>query len=72
MAKYSASMTVKEILADPELKAVVAKHMPMVDEQPGMIAMVENMTLASLKDMIPMPDVKKAVEEALAELETMA
>lgn len=70
MAKFDIKMTLEQVLADADLKAVIQKYMPDVDTNP-MVGMVKGKTLAEIKDMIPMPDMKEKVAAVLEELHNL-
>jgi hypothetical protein len=68
MAKYDPNMTLKEILADDEMRVICVKHVPMVESSPGMVKMVEKKTLKQIRGVVPMPEVKAGVDKVIEEL----
>jgi hypothetical protein len=69
MGKYHDKMTLKQIFADPELKAVILECAPGVEKNP-MLGMVMGRTLEQIAANLPNPALVEPLQKAITILKT--
>jgi hypothetical protein len=70
MAKYEDNMTLQQILDDPDMKAMVLKHMPNVESNP-MIGMVKKKNVAQIRKLVPNKDMQDTLDKIIADLKAL-
>jgi hypothetical protein len=70
MAKYDNNMKLRDIMADPEMKEIVLKYMPDVENNP-MIGLVLGKTLEKIRDLLPDPEMVEPFTKIMEELKTL-
>jgi hypothetical protein len=70
MAKYDESMALQQVLDDPDMKAVVLKHMPTVEQNP-MIGIVKKKNIAQIRKLIPNKDTQELLDKIIVDLKAL-
>lgn len=70
MAKYEDSMKLRDILEDPQMREIVLKYMPNVENNP-MIGLVQGKTLEKIRDLLPDPAMVEPFTKILEELKAL-
>ena len=70
MAKFTEENTFAEVLETPEGTEVARKHLGALLDRPS-VGMMKNKPLGELKNMIPLPPIKKKFEAMVDELCTL-
>lgn len=67
MAKFTEKITFAEVLETPEGTEIAKKHLGALLERPS-VGMMKNKSLGELRNMIPLPPVKKKFSAMIDEL----
>ena len=70
MAKFTEETTFKEVLATEEGKDIARKHLGALVDRPS-VEMLGDKPLRELRNMIPLPPIKKKFEAMIDELITL-
>ncbi|WP_439819364.1 hypothetical protein [Weissella paramesenteroides] len=70
MSKFNEKSTFEEVLNTPEGKEIARKHLGSLLDRPS-VGMMKNKSLVELRNMIPLPPIKKKFSAMIDELLTL-